>query len=86
MHEMSLLNSLMNKIESISRENGDARVTGVKLKVGVFAHISPEHLRHHFNVAAKGGVAEGAKLEVIENTDPDDENAQSILLESVDVE
>jgi hydrogenase nickel incorporation protein HypA/HybF len=86
MHEFSLLKGIMQKIEHISAQEGGARVTLVRVTIGALAHISPEHFREHFEHAAKGGVAEGAELEIQENMDQDDPMAQEIVLESVDIE
>jgi len=81
MHEMSLLRGLITQIDVLAREHRAARVTVVRLKLGPLAHIEPEHLREHFVEAARGTVAESARLE-IETTD----DLHELTLESVDVE
>jgi hydrogenase nickel incorporation protein HypA/HybF len=86
MHELSLLAGLMRQVERVSRDNGGARVAAVTLRLGALAHISAAHLREHFQQAARGGVAQGARLEVIESADAADPAAQEIVLESVEVE
>ena len=53
----------------------------VRLKVGPLAHIEPDHLREHFVAAARGTVAEAARLE-IETT----EELHDLTLESIDVD
>ena len=83
---MSLLADLFRKIESIAKEQGAHRVTKVQLELGVMAHISPEHLREHFERAALGTVADNAELVIELNEDPNNPQAQSILLKSVDVQ
>ena len=86
MHEMHLINSLMNKIDSIASQNGGKRVSRVHVRLGAFSHISADHFREHFDEAAKGGVAQDARLEISEDTDETSPTAQDILLEAVDIE
>lgn len=86
MHEFSLIKDLMRKIAALAAEQGAAKVTGVRVKLGALAHISPDHFREHFEEAAIGTVAEGAQLVVDLNPDETDPHAQDILLDSVEVE
>jgi hydrogenase nickel incorporation protein HypA/HybF len=86
MHEFSLLNNLMNKIETIAQEQKAKKVLGVKVKLGALAHISAGHFREHFERASQGTVADNAKLEIAVSDDINDPNAQEILLDSVEVE
>ena len=76
----------MRKIGGIALEQGASRVAAVKVKIGAFAHISPEHFREHFEQATRGTIADGARLDIVLNLDPDDPSAQDILLDSVEVE
>jgi hydrogenase nickel incorporation protein HypA/HybF len=85
-HELSLLQGLMRQVEGVSRAHGGARVASVQVRLGALAHISAEHLREHFEQAAAGTAAEGARLDVDEDLDPGDPAAQDILLESVEIE
>ncbi len=85
MHELSLMADLMAKVESIARQQRAERVVTVNVQLGALAHISASHLREHFLQAAVGTVAEDARLEVDESTDPEDRHAQDILLESIEV-
>jgi hydrogenase nickel incorporation protein HypA/HybF len=86
MHEFSLITDLMRKITAVAREEGASRIAGVKVRLGALAHISGEHFREHFEEAAVGTPAEGARLEIGISTDESDPCAQDILLQSVDVE
>ncbi len=86
MHEFSLINDLMRKIESITREHGGRKIVSIKVSLGALSHISPEHFREHFIQAAAGTVAAGARLEIEQHKDESDPRAQDILLESVEVE
>ncbi len=85
MHELSLLNNLMLKIEALAREHGCSEISEVKVWIGALAHISAEHFREHFEQAAKGSVAESARLCVEVSDDQQNEHAADILLLSVDI-
>ena len=80
MHELSLLRGLIQQIESLARQSGATRIAVVRLRLGPLAHIEPDHLREHFTQAARGTVAESARL-VIETT----EELHELTLESIDV-
>lgn len=86
MHEFSLMNSLMNQIYAVASENKAKRIVGLKVRLGAMTHMSSEHFREHFEEAAKGGLAENARLEVEVDLHQGSPTAQDILLESVEVE
>lgn len=64
MHESSLMSSLMRTIEGIARENPGAKVAAVEIRLGALCPISPDHLREHFILAARGTPAEQGQVEV----------------------
>jgi hydrogenase nickel incorporation protein HypA/HybF len=86
MHEFSLINDLMRKLEAIAGMHHTQRILGVKIKLGALAHISPDHFREHFVHATRGSSAEGARLEIEVLTDTTDRHAQEIILDSVEIE
>jgi hydrogenase nickel incorporation protein HypA/HybF len=86
MHELSLMADLMRKIELVARQEEAERVCGVKVRLGALSHVSPEHFREHFEMASRGTVAEGAKLDIESGSDLTDPRAQDIYLESIRVE
>ena len=86
MHEMSLMNNLLAKIEQLAKENNSNKVSKVCVTLGALAHISEDHFREHFVEGTTGTLAEGAELAVTMNDDINDPNAQEILLTSVDVQ
>ncbi len=85
MHEHSLMNNLMNKILSLAEKENATRVTKVSVKLGALSHMSPEHFKEHFDISAKGTIAENAVIDAEEARDINDPNAQTILLKSIDV-
>lgn len=85
MHEASLMNDLMRKIQAVAREQNASRVLGISVKLGALSHMSPSHLREHFAVASQGTIAEGAELNISVLSDLNDPLALEILLESVEI-
>ena len=86
MHELSLIQDLLQKIEQVAEEHQATKVTGVAVRLGALTHLSADHFREHFEEAAVGSLMEGATLEIEVDTDTEDPNAQDILLMSVDAE
>ena len=86
MHEQSLMTDLINKINKVGKENQTKKIVGVKVRLGALSHISAEHFKEHFVVAAKGGLAENAILDIEVLTDINDSHAQEIMLDSVKIE
>ena len=83
MHEKALMDDLMAKILGVAAAQGDARVTQIKVWLGALSHFTPEHFREHFDDAARGTLAEGARIEVTLDDDLTDPRAQGVVLESV---
>jgi hydrogenase nickel incorporation protein HypA/HybF len=86
MHEQSLMADLMRKINAIGEEQRAKKITCVKVRLGALSHMSAEHFREHFVLAAKGSCAENAQLDIELSTDLNDPHAQDIMLDSVEVE
>ena len=85
MHESSLISNLIRKIESIAPPLSSRKVVGITLRIGPLCATNPDHLRDHFLLAARGTIAEGAKLEIETTDDPADPNAASVVLRSIEV-
>lgn len=85
MHEASLMNDLIRKIEAVAREQNVTKVLRISVKLGALSHMSPSHFRDHFSVVSQGTLAEGATLDIEVLTDAHDPHAQEILLESVEI-
>ncbi|OPX20032.1 MAG: hydrogenase nickel incorporation protein HypA [Desulfobacca sp. 4484_104] len=86
MHELTLINDLLNKIEALARAQQSPKIVSLTLQLGPLAHISPEHLRHHFYQAAAGTVAEGARLDITLLGDITHPQAQDIILTTLEFE
>jgi len=85
MHERALLADLVRELESVVAREGATSVRSVRVRVGPMSHMTPAHFVEHFVGATHGTVAEGARCDV-EQIDPRDPLAQSIVLESVELE
>ncbi|BBM03498.1 hydrogenase/urease maturation nickel metallochaperone HypA [Microbulbifer sp. GL-2] len=85
MHEQSLIKNLIEKIRQLSADE-DGKVVGVKLRLGALAHISPSHLREHFEQEIFGTALEGLRLEIEVLTDIHHAEAQDIVLENLQFE
>jgi hydrogenase nickel incorporation protein HypA/HybF len=55
---------MLEIVEDTARKNGAARVTVVRLELGALSHVEREALAFCFDAVAKGGIAEGAVLEI----------------------
>jgi hydrogenase nickel incorporation protein HypA/HybF len=84
-HELSLMADLMQKVESVAREEGATTVTSISVRLGALSHMSPAHFREHWQHAARGTLAEGAAIEIETSGDPAEPHAEDILLRSVEV-
>ena len=86
MHEASLMADLIGKLLAVASEQKARRIVKVRIKLGAFSHVKPEHLREHFRYAVTGTVAEGAQLDIEMGATTDDAHAQEVLLDSLEVE
>lgn len=64
MHELAICQALIEQVETVARNNGATRVSGITLDVGPLSGVVPELLSNAFCVAAAGSVAEGASLTI----------------------
>ncbi len=62
MHELSIAHNLVELADEAARDAGAARVTVVRLRLGVMAGVVEDALRFCFPVAAAGTLVEGAAL------------------------
>ncbi|MEK9629473.1 MAG: hydrogenase maturation nickel metallochaperone HypA, partial [Nitrospinota bacterium] len=62
------------------------KIIGIKVKLGALSHISADHFKEHFDISAKGSLAEHARLDVEVLEDINDPRAQEIILEHIEIE
>jgi hydrogenase nickel incorporation protein HypA/HybF len=86
MHEASLINDLMQKILAVAADQDAERVAVAQVWLGALSHMSADHFRGHFEIAAAGTIAAGAALRIEISEDLDHPDAQHLLLQSIEVE
>lgn len=86
MHEQGLVTALIRRIEALALERSGVAVSAVSVRLGALSHLSPAHFSEHFERAAAGTLAEGARLRIETSSDETAEGAGGILLLAVDVE
>jgi len=62
-HELSIANGI---VEICARRAGVARVTRMRLEIGLLSAVLPDAVRFCFDVCARNTVVEGAMLEIVE--------------------
>lgn len=65
MHEMSLAEGIIELVEDTARREHATRVSLIVLEIGQLASVEPEALRFCFDAITRGGVADGATLEIV---------------------
>jgi hydrogenase nickel incorporation protein HypA/HybF len=86
MHEEAMLTDLVHKAEEVARREGAKRVTRVRLWVGARSHLAGPELKDHWAYAVSGTVLAGARVEIETSSDPNDPNAETVMLRSLDVD
>ncbi|HRL12340.1 MAG TPA: hydrogenase maturation nickel metallochaperone HypA [Aggregatilineales bacterium] len=66
MHELSIAYSLIDAAESAARAHNAHKVTAVHLKLGAFSGVVKGPLLFGYDLAAKGTLLEGSRLEIEE--------------------
>lgn len=64
MHEMSLMESVIEIVCETARRNGATRVKSVRLDVGVLSHVDPDALLFCYDAVRRGTIADDAMLEI----------------------
>ncbi len=66
MHEMSLVESVLQIIEESAQTQKFSQVKTVILEIGELAAVEPDAMQFCFDAVMSGTVADGAQLEVID--------------------
>jgi hydrogenase nickel incorporation protein HypA/HybF len=66
MHELAVAQGLLDIVEQEARPYGGARVIRVQIRIGKLSTVVPDALRFAFEAVTRGGIAEGASLEIEE--------------------
>jgi hydrogenase nickel incorporation protein HypA/HybF len=65
MHEMSLVEGVRELIEDAAAREGFSRVGSVRVEIGQLSGVEREAFEFCFDLAMRGGITDGARLEVI---------------------
>lgn len=66
MHEMSLAEGVIQLVEETARREDARRVKLVVLEIGRLSAVEPEAMRFCFDAVTRGGIADGAALDIVE--------------------
>lgn len=64
MHEISICNALLDRIEAERGARKFSRVRRVRIEIGQFSCVEPDALRYAFELMTRGSLLEGATLEL----------------------
>jgi hydrogenase nickel incorporation protein HypA/HybF len=64
MHELSVCLSLLEQVQRVAAEHGAYRVERIRLRIGPLSGVEPDLLRNAYPLAAAGGIAEDAVLDI----------------------
>src|SRR3972149_7018118 len=64
MHELGLMQNIVETVEYYSRKNNAKKVLTVILEIGKLSGVVPAALEFCFDVCIKGTLLQGAKLEI----------------------
>jgi hydrogenase nickel incorporation protein HypA/HybF len=64
MHEVSLIENIIDLVRAERRKQAFNRVRTIRLTVGALGHAEPDALRFCFDAVTRGTIADGAALEI----------------------
>jgi hydrogenase nickel incorporation protein HypA/HybF len=65
-HEFSLTLNLIEIAEDQARRAGASSIVGLSVKIGMLSGVVPDAIKFAFDACARGTLAEGASLEIID--------------------
>jgi hydrogenase nickel incorporation protein HypA/HybF len=80
MHEVSIIEDLIEEVKSLAKRQNAYKVTKLKIKIGKLEHISHDTFNLWFRELSKGSIAEGAKIEIVTSY------GAGVYLESMEME
>lgn len=66
MHELSLMQGVLEILQDTAHSQGFERVKVVRLEIGKLSAVDPQALRFSFDVVSQGTLAHAAVLEIVE--------------------
>ena len=86
MHESGLIRDVVHRAEAAARDANAKRIVRISVWLGALSQMSDGHFREHFEQEIPGTLAESAELAVEVSDDPLHPQAQSVMLQAVDLE
>jgi hydrogenase nickel incorporation protein HypA/HybF len=80
------MQDIVREVTRTAELNGASKVLSVRLRAGVMSPYGDDAIRAHFEHMAEGTVAEGAALVIEHDGDPRSPIAQSVVVETIEVE
>lgn len=80
MHEVGIIEDLIEKIEYLAKEQNALNITKIYLKIGKEEHINFDSFNLWFRELSRGSIAERAKIELVTC------DGFGVYLESVEME
>lgn len=65
MHELPIVQKIVEEVFVCARREGATRVTAVYLEIGSLHDLVEEWVQKYFSFACRGSIAEGAKLNIV---------------------
>ena len=62
MHELSIVEGILEAVIPEVEKYDVNRVLSIKLKIGELSGVVPDCINYYFDIASKGTIAEGAKI------------------------
>lgn len=85
MHEKHIIDDLIKTIVARAKQENAEQVCKITVWLGALSHMSPSHFREHFELAARGTIAENAEIAIETSDDIHDPHANRILLRSIEI-
>lgn len=64
MHEMAIVQNIVEIVEEQARMHDAKKVIGIKLEFGALTGVMPAAVTFAFEILSKGGLTEGAELDI----------------------
>jgi len=64
MHELGMASALIDQVGEIARREGATRIARIEVRIGALSGVDRDAFAFAFPIAAEGGLAEGAVLDI----------------------
>ncbi len=64
MHELSMVEAVLERVEQARRANGEGRVLNVTVRVGTWRQVVPDVFRFYYEILTRDGPLHGSCLEL----------------------